>query len=462
MSVIDFSSVLKDLSQYSSQKTSVPVASSTTSTPAQKAGLSSGVVSSSGSQVSGVTSFLSGISSEVTSAENYVTSGVSSLLSGGVNGLSSTFSSALGSLFGDSSSSNTTAGNVKTAIPDPLKSSFSSGTPQSTRFKTTSATTGLTPQTIMGQKTTTTDKNLLGATNITQYRYGTDLIGNTVGSIKSGLNKITQSSVVSGLYSGLSTVVGTVSSVKTTAEGVISSVGGTLSGIYQSGLSEYRSIVGDLAQTLSGNSLGMDGLLNTDLPSVTDLNGNAISGIPTGTSAEGLTSLFTTAKSLGCDLSNINFTSYGAQQSAYGAMLGVSAQTNLTSVLSNLMNCNRFDSYGIDIAKQLFYQNYNTSVGTTDVIASKLGASQLTASSSVLKGIVTNPNLTASDSGTVSNIMSSLGVANNTAYTTGDTIGDDPIWDLSTLSNSQRDVASSLLGSDSSLMSIVNAQALTA
>lgn len=367
-------------------------------------------------------------------------------------GLSDAFSGSTSSAFTDKTKNNSVAGNSKTGVPDPVKSSFAKATPRADLVKTTSATTGLAPHTVTKQKTTTSDKGILGSLPVLVKKYGTDIIGSGVSTVRGYVNGVVKSEAVQGLYSGIKSTYTTAMSVKNSITGTISEVEGTVSGIVQGSMTEYHKLVGGLASTLTGSALGIDSLFDTSLPSVTDANGNAIAGVPTGSDPATMANIFSAAKSLGCNIENAKYTAYGAQQSAYGALLGISAQTDMTSILQNLMNCNRFDGYGINIAQSLFYSKSGTSIGTANTLLQKIGGSSIAVTPSLTKGMVTNQNLTTADIGDLKSALSTLGEAAENPFKTGTTIAGNDVWDIGTLSNSLSSVKTSLLsGANKSL-----------
>lgn len=427
--------------------------------------LSSSIVGSVSSKVGSVTSAVSGvtssISSTVTSAESAVSSvvsGVTSTISTAISGVSNLFNQAeksvaggvsdlFSGVFGDSSSS--TAGAVNTTIPDALGTSLKGGTPKSQFFSTNAINSQMSSVNLSGQTSTSTFglESITGDISTLASRFGTS-VSSGISGITSAISTVTTNSSVSGLYSDLKSAVSTVSSVETQAKSAVSSVVGTISSTASGAVSDFENLAGGIAQSLTGSTSGLNSLINTSLPLVTG-SGTATQSTSVGSNVSSslLTSLYSAAKSAGCEIADLPYTAYSATQNLYGALVGITSQLNMTDLLRQLLNCSdRFDSYGSQVAQQLFISNSTTNPSVASILGNAIGSGKVAATRALTTGVVTNPNLTSSDTANVNSILSTMG-SGVSALQTGDTVGTDPIWDASVTSATPSYILDSLSGS---------------
>lgn len=394
------------------------------------AGLSDITASLSGSKTS-TSSNGTSTTSIISSAQEVVKSAVSSvskIFADDSKALPDSATSITKPLFGDSSKPDATAGAVKTPIADPVASNFSKATPKSTIFKTTNATTALTPTDLTGQ-TTSSDPNILGRLSSLIRRYGSDLVTSTVGGVSGTISGALKSNALTGVYSGLSTITSTVKSTEAGVGSVISSA----EGVIGTGITDFRALTAGIARTLTGNDLGLDGMYNADLPVTATPEGAVIDGVPSNMSATTLQTLISSVKGLGCSVANIDINAYGAEQSLYAGLLGLASELNFTSLLKNMLNCNRFDSNMQSIGAGLFntYAGSNATVANTLLTA--LPSTAVAGTPSLGKTIVSNPNVTTTQVSDVTSMLSTLKVTPTEAMTTGVTVNGEPVYDTSTL-----------------------------
>lgn len=364
--------------------------------------------------------------SVITNAE----SSVGKIFSAGESSLSDATKSITSSLFGDSSTPNTQSGAVKTPIPDPVSSNFASGTPpKASIFKTTNATTALTPTNLTGQ-TSSADTSILGRLPSLIKRYGSDIITDVDGGIHSAISSTLKNSVVQGLFSDISAVSSTVSTARTAVSNVITAGENVIS----TGVTDFRQLVTGLARDLTGNELGLDGMFNPSLPTTAGVNGEAIDGVPTNVSTSTLSSIVAAAKGLGCEAGNIGLNAYGAGQSLFAGLLGLASELNFTSILKNLLNCNRMDTNMQSVGAGLFvnYAGSNASVANTLITSIPTTAVPLT--QPLKRAVVTNPNVTTTaDVSDVKSIMSTLNFTAADAMSSGVSIDGQTVYDTSVL-----------------------------
>lgn len=381
---------------------------------------------------SGVQTAQNAATNVVKSAETIVAdaeSSVSKLFSAGESALSDATKSITTSLFGDSSASNTQSGSVKTPIPDSVATNFSSTPPKATIFKTTNATTALTPTNLTGQ-TSSSDNSILGSLPSLIKRYGTDVITDTVGGVNKTISGVMKSSLVTGVFSDIKAVTSTVNTVKSDVSNVITAGENVIS----TGVTDFRQLVTGLARDLTGNELGLDGMYISSLPTTAGVGGEPIDGVPTNASTSTLASITSAAKGLGCDVSNINLNSYGASQSLFAGLLGLASELNFTSILKNLLNCNRMDTNMQSIGSGLFVNYAGTNAAVANTIITSIPTTTVPLTQTLKQTVVTNPNVTTTaDVSDVKSIMSTLNFTAADAMSTGVTINGQTVYDTSIL-----------------------------
>lgn len=410
--------------------TTTTPSATTPATASSSTGLTS-VTSSRNNTGSGVTNTVKSAAAVVSSAQEVVQSAITSvskLFSDGENALSNTATQITSSLFGDSSASNSTAGSVKTPIADPVSSNFSQGTPKATIFKTTNATTALTPTNLTG-KTTSQDSNILGSLPSLITRYGNDIVTSTVGGVSSVISSTLKSNAVTGTYSAIGTVTKTISATESGVKNVITSA----EGVIGSGVTDFRALTAGIARTLTGNDLGLDGMYNAGLPVTATSTGAVIDGIPSTLSTTTLQTLISSMKGLGCSVGNIDLNAYGAEQSLYAGLLGLCSELNITSLLKNLLNCNRFDSNMQSIGAGLFNNYAGTNATVANTILTALPSTSVASTQTLGKTIVSNSNVTTAQVSDVTSMLTTLSITPTEAMSTGITVNGEPVYDTSTL-----------------------------
>ena len=378
---------------------------------------------------SGITSTVSRVIKSAESIVSDAESSVSKLFSAGESALSDATKSITTSLFGDTSAPNTQSGSVKTPIPDSVATNFSSTPPKATIFKTTNATTALTPTNLTGQ-TSSADTSILGSIPSLIKRYGTDVITDTVGGVNKTISGVMKSSIVTGAFSDINAVTSAVSSVKSGVSNIITAGENVIS----TGVTDFRQLVTGLARDLTGNELGLDGMYISSLPTTAGVGGEPIDGVPTNASTATLASLTSAAKGLGCDVSNIHLNSYGASQSLFAGLLGLASEFNFTSILKNLLNCNRMDKNMQSIGSGLFVNYAGTNAAVANTIITSIPTTTVPLTQTLKQTVVTNPNVTTTaDVSDVKSIMSTLNFTAADAMSTGVTINGQTVYDTSIL-----------------------------
>lgn len=415
--------------------TSAPTTATPTTTFPSATGLgnvltttSNGVSTAASSAKTAVTSTLSSMVTNAESVASNAVSSISKIFTGSTtsslaNSVNSTTSNILST---NTAASNATAAAVKTQTPDAVTASFSQATPKATIFKTTNASTALKPTNLSGQ-TATTNTGILGDTATLISRYGSDITSGVSGGISTAISSVMKNNIVSGMFSGISSVTTNVSAAKTGVTNVVSST----ESVVGSAEADFRNIIAGLATSLTGNSLGMDGFYNSSLPVTTDANGNAIPGIPTTLGTSTIASIFSAAKNLGCSVANIDLNAYGAEQSMFAGLLGLASQLNMTTLLQNLLNCNRMDSNMQSIGAGLFQTYAGTNAPVANTIVTSLPSGTVAGTKTLAQTVVTNPNVTTSaQASDVKSILTTINVTPATALSTGTTVASTPVYDL--------------------------------
>lgn len=403
--------------------------------------------SSSGGLADTASSYLgnagSDIASGLTSAENYV----GGLLGDGEQAVQSSIGSiadAVGnkvsSLFNGSDNSKTAALNTKTS--DPLKTSTVSGTPKSTTFTTNSQYAQTQP--INLQNTTSSSKTSAGfGTILSRVKGAANSSKDSIFGIANGL---THNSVVSSLYKTTQDAVSGVSDVVSGVETGVSDATSTVTSIFNDFTSQYSNTINSLGTSPSS----IKSLISSGLHVTADANGNAVQGVPTNISAGKLKALYGMARSIGCSIDDVGYTSYGAEQTMKGLLLGVTSRLNMTNLFRQMTNCTKFqDARSISSLSGIFTNSATQHPGIANIASEVVNDPTKTPiSHDLAKSMVTNKNLTASDSSDLTAIFNRMGVSSQSVY--GVPLGGTttPVYDSDTLAASPKSISTALLGSN--------------
>lgn len=451
-------------------------ATPTTTTPTATSSISAALSGSSlntltGKTTTAATSATSSVTSATTAATNSVksiannivggtTNSVTSAVTGNLNVVQSTIGSlasgvskAVSNIF--SSNLDTTAATMNKTTPDPLKTSTISGTPQSKAF------------TLNNQYAQTTAIDLQNVSPaVSDATSSLSTIGTRLGAAasttKSNLlsmtNAITKSNLVSGIANTANTAKSTIASTVSSVTNSVGSVESSASSVVSDFTNSYSSFFQNLAGDSRGSSISS--LVDTSLPATADANGNAIEGVPTNVSTTSLDSLYGVAKDLGCSIKDVDYTKFGSLQSFKSAYLQILSQLNMTNLLQQITNCDKFqDSNSINTMTHLFYDNADTNASTANILATGVNdASKTPISTSLAKSMVTNSNLTSDNTSDISKMFSMMGVSSSSVYGV-DTGGTTNVYDLDTVSSSPSYLTSSLLN-DNSVSDVLNGSVL--
>lgn len=438
-------------------KTSPTAGSSLTSGISSTISSGASTVKSTASQassvVSGVEGTVSSVKGDLTSFVSGAVSQVSSLLNGAENSVAGTITSGVDGLFSDSSSTSKKASNTKTIVPDRVNSALAKGMPKAQAFIMNPISSQSDAVKLKGQVTglanLTTD--ITGSLTSLEKRFQTSAAGG-LESLTSSVKSTINSTGIKGVFTDLKSAVSTGMAIKSDVTNAVTSVESGASSVVSAGISDYRNLVGGLASSITGNVAGLDSFYNGNLPSVTGTNGadSSTLGIPRSTPSSLLGGLLGGMKTIGCDVSNISYSMYGAKQSFLAAILGISSQLDITSIIKAITNCNHFDSSLQSIGNSLFYSKVGTNAHTANTLLSGLNASTIAATPAVTTAMVTNPNLTTSDTADVTAMASTLGVTGSQIY--GAATADDgtTIWDSTKVAASPPYIVNALTA-DSSL-----------
>ena len=441
---------------------------------------------------SGITTALGKIDSEINSifGQNQGKGGkssVSRVLGSTINQKGFMGSISNGYKDGWSSIKNSTA--IKTDTPDPISSAYAQNQkpPVSSLLELSSGTTGIAPKTL-GSNQNQPSNYITGDVSTLKQRYGDDITGGSDFDFKNAGDTFLKSSVVSGMFSGVGGVVGGGASV---LGGVFQGFSGTMQGvvggvtnILSDGSSAFRGFVGEVSQEIFGSVNGLDQYYNSGLPSMADYNGNEIPGYGNGGAIGygGCESIADALGGMGCEtnLNSLSAIPYSALGSAMNALQELAAASGLTGLLQDIIYCKNMTEYNFQNLHQLFYQFSGQDIDVSSLAMGNLGLynigqlspgggggtgsiliaeegtqkltpqqamdkSGLTSNLQLLQIMVVNQNLTTTQLSTLKSVISNLGWQSYQAYTTGDTIGQTPVWNVMTLGNSLSDVSESLL-----------------
>ena len=378
---------------------------------------------------------------------------------------------------------------IKTETPSSIASSYGATQkpPVSSLLKLSNGTNGMAPAKL-GSSQNQSSTYITGSQSTLAQRYGADITGGSDFDFKSAGDSFLKSSTVSGMFGGIGHVVGGVMGVgKGLLGGVSETVGGIAGGVGSllGGVSNtFRGYVGDVSQEIFGSVNGMDGYYNSNLPSMADYEGNPVPGYGYGGELgyEGCMGLSGALGGMGCNTNLNDLTSipYSALGSAMNALQELAAESGLTGLLGDIIECKNMTKYNFENLHNLFYQFSGQDIDVSQLCMGDLGLynigqltpggggsgvsglglveetpltpeqaldkSCLTSNLSLLKNIVNNQNLDSTKLTAVKNVVSNLGWELYQPYTTGEMLEEDNIWDSSTLTTSKSVVTQSLLG----------------
>lgn len=388
---------------------------------------------------------------------------------------------------GWSSIKNATA--LKTETPDPISSAYAKTqkAARSTLLVLKNGVTGLAAENI-GSTTPQTSNYITGDLSTLKQRYGSDIVGGSDFDFRSAGNTMLRSSMLSGLFSNIHGAVSTASATGSGLFGAFSGGLGGIAGALSTGLegvsSTFTSYVGNVAEQIFGSRSALNGYYNSSLPSLADYNGNTVPGYGNGgvLGYSGCAGLAGALGGMGCETNWESYSSipYSALGSAMNAFQELAAESGITGLLGDIIECKNMTKYNFENLKNIFYDYSGSDINVSSLCMGNLGLynigqlapgggggglsglglveeaapltadqamgkSGLTSNLALLKNMVNNQNLKTSELSTLKNVITNLGWEIYQPYTTGDTFGDEPIWDVSTLGTSLPDVSESLL-----------------
>lgn len=392
-----------------------------------------------GNTIKSATGTVNTVKGDLTSFVSSAVSQVSSLLGGAEHSVAGAVSGSLGSLFSDSSTSSKNASTTNTIVPDRVNSALAKGLPKAQAFTMNPIASQSDTVKLKGQATglSTLTSDITGSLTSLEKRFQTSVSGG-LSSLTSSVKSTINSTGISGVFTDLKSAMATGMAAKTDAINAVTGAESSVSSFVSAGISDYRNMVGELATSITGNVAGLDSFYNGNLPSVTATDGSDISdlGIPRSTPAGLLGGLLSGMKTIGCDISNIGYDIYGAKQSFLAAILGLSSQLDITSIIKAITNCNHFDSSLQSIGNSLFYSKVGTNANTANTLLAGLNPSTISATPAVATAMVTNPNLTPSDTAAVSTMASTLKLSGSDIYGAGKTDDGTTVWDATKVASS--------------------------
>ncbi len=340
---------------------------------------------------------------------------VTGLLSQEASVIANNVSSVVGNLF-----SNTLAAigtDVRIPIPDPIASSFANGVPQSGLFATNSILAQMQPVTLGALNN---NGGLLGSvlslTNLPALlvRYGVS----TVEGLSAAVNNELQQLALSAGYSPL-LGLGAASGL---GMGVMGGMNGCACPTANyAGYGDFAQLASPISTALTGSSTGLAAFYNPYLSDTVDINGNAISGIPSTISASTVNQITNTlTQTLGVPGISVAPVAYAAQQSLFDGLYAIAAKLELVAVMQQMAASPKLFGPSTQAQARTLLMQTTNNASLIAALLSASGAQTVNLPMSWIRTVVSNPNLTTTDISTVSNILTSINITATEVFSTQD------------------------------------------
>ena len=374
----------------------------------------------------------------------YVTKGLNSAVSlfgKGADDLASGINNLFTSSFQDTVKPG--AATVQTGISDPVSTLKSTLNPNTGMYTITSASLLPTQVANLGNAVLAD-----GTPNLTGTQLGTLLDRyqfSSPSSIIPTLLSNKKTSAVGSVYQNLFSTVATVASTAGSAYETYQTVSGQVSDLIATdGL--VALVPAALQSTVMGDISGGDTYF------ATDVDGNVISTVSTtNTSATAslLNQINFAASVLGCT-DSANYVSTNANNISYNSALVSAALYGLTNLLHDLVNCKlSAGSVAQGVLGTLFGHTAGSDLPTSSIILGAMAAPATANTEANQTAILTNPNLTSTDTTTVNVMFATLGGSASDYYNTPISTSDSSSYvDLSKVGSSTPTFTNSLLGND--------------
>lgn len=380
---------------------------------------------------------------------------ISGVFSKASNELASGIDKALSGIFKDTNVK--TSSTVPTRISDPIKTNLlNSKSPISTAFKISSLESGSSASTNSSLSSVfgSNSANMVG-TEITTLlnRFNIDSQDNLISKISNSA----EGQAVRGLLSDVSGVTRDITNltnnVRNATNVVLRSTATAVQGV-------TNSLQGFLGRT---NSLSNLTGMNMSQFFVADPNntlrnsqGNAINTRGSGVDSGVANDLLNLARTINCGVPTDFYDSLTEIDSLFRSLLAMATNFRLDDLLDNLLACNRVNSQiGQDTLVYVFEEFATEDPTSANKILTNIENKSLLSTDKIYKDIVTNPNLSTSDVGTINSIITNLGTTVQKSYTIPGISADVDVYDINALSKSNKGFVDNVFG-DSTLSTITS------
>jgi hypothetical protein len=418
--------------------------------------------------VTQITAITKGIPNAAKTAETALISAGTSMLGSAIKSLTATFSGSktalaggispsLAKLFTNTNNPNTST--IVTTTSDQVKTNLiNGGVAASNGFTISSSQAGAQSLSVAGASSSN-GSGLFGMTG-TQLstvinRFNLDSITQLPGAASNSL----LSSKMNGLFSTLAVDAGSlVSSVagntglgkllaSTTTAVVAGSLGLTKINNPANDRSLFSSSTSGLSSALSTSDFSSFYLTNPTTTLLDD-NGNPVATNGSGVDVDTANAILSLIKLAGCDTPVTDYNSANHQASLFNLGLNLSAMNGMSDLVSNLLGCSHASTA---LGQQSLTTAFVSSAGVQPAVASSILGSISSKSplntDFIAKSIVTNPNLSAKDVGTVNGIFTQLGSTSLGAMTVPSvTPFAVPVYDLGTISQASPSFVDGVFG----------------
>jgi len=415
---------------------------------------------------------LSAAESAVTSGLTQAISSITSTFGSSVTGLAAGLNSTLSGIFNNTNiaSASTTA----TQLSDPVLTNLLKAPPVSTAFTTNSFQSGSSSVSIAGSSSAfgSLASNMIGTQLSTvMNRLNLDAVNN----VGTAVTNAQATSLVSGLLtstplssslSAISSIAGTVLSTVKTVSSVVSSaetlasnvttianaVGNVVANpandlaVFLGKASELTSVLG--STELSNLYLTDDFSANT----LTDQNGTTVDTNGTGIDSVIANAILQIAQSSGCTTSTTSYTSTSTQASLFNVAITAASQVGLSGLVNDLVGClTAQTTLGQAALSTAFTTSAASQIGIASTIIQAIVSPNNLNTPAVTNTLLTNPNLKASDVGTLTSVLSAIGTTATQAMSVqGISSNDLPVYNSNLISAVQTGVTNTIVG-DSTL-----------
>lgn len=367
-----------------------------------------------------------------------------SILGEGSAEIANMFNSTISDVFGNSH--DTEASKLNTPVADAVKANFGKGTPRAGVY----VTSNLEGKSIVPSTVRTNSTDATG--NVVSQRYGVAKATSN-NSLYDTVSNAFKNSAIGSVFADTKNIVGkTVAPITDTA-------GKTLSAVNQVG-DEYRQLTGGLASAFNQNVDFLQRTLDNSLtPSLAMVNGNYDS-LLSQSSSTSINAILKAASSAKCQINGISTDMFRAKQSLYNTLLSLTSNLHMKPILSQLLQCSRFDDSSIGITRNLFKQNLTGYLDNASELYGKLDNSDCFLSDEEVKDAYRHAD--SSDVPDLQKIIDKAKIDRETPLKSyNDNLDSSPVYDLDVLSGSDAGFLSSMFSDSPGLSAYSELNAMT-